>query len=214
MGNEIQKAGTAGLSTNVAGVNQQADKIINVGQAESVTTGAITNNMYFAAGNQMQPVVSGNFGTSHDYYNLFVQFDEEFYAQGHFYVTKDRALNTKLTSDYIRDKVNELTPEAIDQIKTFPAIFCSENHQKGKTDETQVAYYGLVIDVKVQDNGIKVYYRVLNPIRQQTLNEHLFDLAIEGNDRFNELNHTHWAIKRIDLVTTLREIGVQVFALS
>lgn len=214
MGNELQKVGPAGLSTDMAGVNQQAEKIVNVNRAESVTTGNITNNMYFAAGNHMQQVVSGNFGTSHDYYNLFVQFDEEFFSQGHFYVSKDRALNTQLTSDYIREKINELDPESIEKIKTFPAIFCSENHQMGKTDDEQLAYYGLVTDVKVQDNGIKIYYRVLNPIKQQTLNEHLFDLGIDGNDRFNELNHTHWAIKRIDLVTTLREIGLQVFALA
>ena len=124
-----------------------------------------------------------------------------------------KELNSKLTSDYIRDKVNGLEPEAIEQIKTFPAIFCSENHEMGKTDDDQIAYYGLVTDVKVQDNGIKIYYRVLNAFQQRILNENLFDLGLDGNNRFNELNHTHWAIKRIDLVTTLKEIGVSVFAL-
>lgn len=213
MANEIQKTGPAGLSNNVAGVNQQAEKIVNVNRADSITTGNITNNMYFAATDQRQAVISGNYGTSHEYYNLFVQFEETFYDQGHFYVTKDRALNSKLTSDYIRDKVNGLEPEAIEQIKTFPAIFCSENHEMGKTDDDQIAYYGLVTDVKVQDNGIKIYYRVLNAFQQRILNENLFDLGLDGNNRFNELNHTHWAIKRIDLVTTLKEIGVSVFAL-
>ena len=188
MANEIQKTGPAGLLNNVAGVNQQAEKIINVNRADSITTGNITNNMYFAATDQRQAVISGNYGTSHEYY--------------------------KLTSDYIRDKVNGLEPEAIEQIKTFPAIFCSENHEMGKTDDDQMAYYGLVTDVKVQDNGIKIYYRVLNALQQKILNENLFDLGIDGNDRFNELNHTHWAIKRIDLVTTLKEIGVSVFTLS
>ena len=105
MANEIQKTGPAGLSNNVAGVNQQAEKIVNVNRADSITTGNITNNMYFAATDQRQAVISGNYGTSHEYYNLFVQFEETFYDQGHFYVTKDRALNSKLTSDYIRDKV-------------------------------------------------------------------------------------------------------------
>ena len=127
MANEIQKTGPAGLLNNVAGVNQQAEKIINVNRADSITTGNITNNMYFAATDQRQAVISGNYGTSHEYYNLFVQFEETFYVQGHFYVTKDRALNSKFTSDYIRDEVNGLEPEAIEQIKTFPAIFCSEN---------------------------------------------------------------------------------------
>ena len=214
MANEIQKIGPVGLSNNVAGVNQQAEKIVNVNRADSITTGNITNNMYFAASDRRQQVIAGNFGTSHEYYSLYVQFEEEFYDQGHFYVRKDRALNTTLTSDSIRDEINALEPDAIDRIKTFPAIFCSENHDMGKTDDDQMAYYGLVTDVKVQDNGIKVYYRVLNAIPQQILNEHLFELGMHGNDRFNELNNTHWAIKRIDLVATLKEIGVSVFALS
>lgn len=214
MANELQNLGPTGLSNNVTGVTQQAEKIVNVNKAESITTGNITNNMFFAAGDGRRQVVTGNFGTSHEYYSLFVQLDETFYENGYFYVRKDRALNTLSTSEYIREKINELDPESIEIIKTFPAIFCSENHGMGKTDEEQLAYYGLVTDIKVQDNGIKIYYRLLNAIRQQTLNENLFELGISGNDKFNELNQTHWAIKRIDLVGTLKEIGVSVFALS
>lgn len=214
MANEIQKANPTGVAAPVSGVTQQADKIVNVNRADSITTGNITNNMYFAAGDGRQQIITGNFGTSREYYSLFVQFDEQFYDSGYFYVMKDRALNTLSTSDYIRDKINALEPESIELIKTFPAIFCSENHQMGKTDDEQLAFYGMVTDIKVQDNGIKIYYKILNPIKQQTLNDHLFELGISGNDRFNEMNQTHWAIKRIDLVGTLKEIGVSVFTLS
>lgn len=214
MENEIQKGNVIGVVAPATGVSQTAEKIVNVNRADSITTGNITNNMYFATTDRRQAALTGNYGTSHDYYSLFVQMDEQFYESGYFYVNKDRALNTTTTSDYIRNEINALTPEAIERIKTFPAIFCSENHQYGKTDEDHIAYYGLVTDIKVQDNGIKVYYRVLNPIMQQDLNDHLFDFGIVGNERLNELNNTHWAIKRIDLVGTLREIGISVFALS
>lgn len=214
MANELQKRGPAGLTTQATGVTQQADRILNVNKVESLTTGNITNNMYFANGDGRQQVITGCFGTNREYYSLFVQFDEQFYDSGYFYVMKNRALNTTLTSDYIRDEINALEPDAVERIKAFPAIFCSENHQMGKTDDDQLAYYGLVTDIKVQDNGIKIYYKILNTFKQQILNEHLFDLGIDGNNKFNELNHTHWAIKRIDLVGTLREIGVPVFALA
>lgn len=35
-----------------------------------------------------------------------------------------------------------------------------------KTDADHYAAYGLFIDVKIQDNGIKVYYQILNWIPQ------------------------------------------------
>lgn len=214
MGNELQKAGSTGLTAGATEINQQAEKIVNVGKTESVTTGPITYNIYGSHTNHRQPVASGAFGTSHDYYNLFVQGCDDYLDNEYFYVAKDRALNTGMTSDSIRDEINALRPEDIERIKTFPAIICAENHKYGKTDEEQMAYYGVVYDIKVQDNGIKIYYRILNNIRQQILNEHLFELGLTGNDRLNELNRTHWAIKRIDLVTTLREIGVSVFSYS
>lgn len=100
MANELQNLGPTGLSNNVTGVTQQAEKIVNVNKAESITTGNITNNMFFAAGDGRRQVVTGNFGTSHEYYSLFVQLDETFYENGYFYVRKDRALNT-LTLPYI-----------------------------------------------------------------------------------------------------------------
>ena len=212
MGNEIQKSGPAELNPNITEYNQQAEKIVNVGKTESVTTGPITYNIYGGSVGRRTQVASGTFGTSHDYYSIFVQGTDDFLEKEYFYVDKDRALNSGLTSDSIRNKVNALEPDAIEQVKTFPAIFCSENHQYGKTDDDQKAYYGIVYDIKVQDNGIKIYYQILNEITQQTLNEHLFELALSGNDRFNELNRTHWAIKKVDLVTTLHEIGIRVLA--
>ena len=218
MANEIQKSGASGLTTGAA-VNMQAKKLVNIGHADSVTTGDITTNVYVLPGNQGQQCMPGFSGMDHEYYNLFVGFvDESDYREhpviGSFYALNERSLNSSYTSDYIRDEVHDLNPDAIARIKTFPSIFCAENHLYGKTDDEQKAYYGFVTDVKVQDNGIKIFYRFLNEIQQQVLNDNLFYLGIDGNNRFNELNHTHWAIKRIDLVEALKEIGISVFTLS
>jgi hypothetical protein len=38
----------------------------------------------------------------------------------------------------------------------------------------------------------------------------LEELQLVGNDKFNELNRTHWSIKRCDLIQELLEAGVQI----
>ena len=89
----------------------------------------------------------------------------------------------------------------------------TENHSYGKTDEAHYAHYGVITDIKVQDNRIKIYYQFLNSIPQQKLNKLLFELGLQGNSNFNELNRMHWAIKRINMVEVLRENGIQVFSM-
>ena len=59
---------------------------------------------------------------------------------------------------------------------------------------------------------IKVFYQLLNPLPQKRLNEIIDKLAIRGTSNFNELDRTHWTIKRIDLVAELREAGITVYA--
>ena len=106
-----------------------------------------------------------------------------------------------------------LTPEAIAIVKTFPALFCSENHHFTKTDPDHMAYYGYVTDIKVQDNGIKIYFTKLNAFPQQVLIDIAAELCIGGARAFNELSRTHWAIKRVNLVEELEKAGCRVFKL-
>lgn len=158
-------------------------------------------------------IVAGTQQTfNYNYYNLFVIGNEPFNSD-HFLVPKDRAL-TESTMQEVKDALASLRPEAVATIKTFPALFASENHQYGKTDDTQFAYYGFVTDIKIQDNGIKVYFRSLNAVPQQRLNNIASELGLGRASSFNELNRTHWAIKKINLVEALRDAGISVFALT
>lgn len=145
-----------------------------------------------------------------DYYNLIVIAGDELDGIGHVMVDKDRAI-TESTSDDVKKKYAALTQDAITEIKMFPAIIATENHCYGKTDENHYAHYGIITDVKVQDNGIKVYYQLLNAIPQQKLNELINELGIQGNSNFNELNRMHWAIKKINMVEVLGENGIPLF---
>ena len=120
---------------------------------------------------------------------------------------------TESTSKELKAAYAALPEDAISVLKTYPAIIATENHTYGKTDEDHYAAYGLIVDVKIQDNGIKVYYQILNWIPQQKINELRFELGIEGCSGTNELNRMHWAIKKINAVEVLREAGIQVFSL-
>lgn len=145
-----------------------------------------------------------------EYYNLFVVggevFDESF-----FLVAKDRALTVaEGVAPEISAQFAALTSEAIATIKTFPSLFTSENRHYGRTDADHLALFGVVTDIRTQENGIKVYFQKFCSVPQQKLNEIAFNLAIKGSSSFNELNRTHWAIKKIDLIEELRAAGVSV----
>lgn len=146
---------------------------------------------------------------NYDFYNLFV-IGAETYQDSSFIVPKDRAL-TESTAQDIKDMCDSLSPEAIEIIKTFPAIFASENHGYARTTEDHMAHYGYVLDVVPQDNGIKIYPFLLNEIKQQSLNFIAHNLGIAHAKSFNELNRTHWAIKRINLIEELERAGISVF---
>ena len=133
---------------------------------------------------------------NYDCFNFFVLGTEQ-YDGATFMVPKNRAL-TESTSDEMKAQCAALTPEAIEIVKTFPALFCSENH---------------VTDIKVQDNGIKIYFTKLNTLPQQVLIDLAADLCIGGAKAYNELSRTHWAIKRVNLVEVLEKAGYRVFKL-
>lgn len=147
-----------------------------------------------------------------EYYNLFV-IGGELFDRDHFLVPKNRAL-TESTMQEVKDSLASLSPEAVTKIKTYPALFVSENLYYGRTNEEQYARYGIVTDIKIQDNGIKVYFGTLNFIPQQRINELAMELGLCQASSLNELNRTHWAIKKINLVEALRDAGISVFALT
>lgn len=147
---------------------------------------------------------------SKEYYNLFVVGDD-FFTETYVFVEKKRALTTSEgVAPEISAQFAALNNEAITVIKTFPSIFATENRHYGRTDADHLALFGLVTDISVQENGIKVYFQRLCSIPQQKLNEIAFNLAIKGTSSFNELNRMHWTIKRIPLVEELKAAGISV----
>ena len=208
MNNKLEKIPLDSIPENSTILVQTGEKSVQVAQAQNVNH---VVNLILPA---MTPGPIGSGGTNvtlnMDYYNLFVIGDET-YSDGHFTVSKDRAL-TECMSQEAKDQFSALGKDAVSQIKTFPSIFACENHGYGKTDDTHQAYFGLVTDVRIQDNGIKIHFRPLSTIPQQRLNEIAYKLAIQSASSTNELNRTHWAIKKVNLIEELKAAGISVLA--
>ena len=211
MANELQRPLSNQLPNNTSGTNltQNGDNNIQVAHADTVN-----QNVIIAHGFQNSNDAMKSLNQEHDYdcYNLFVIGGESFDGS-YFIVPKDRAL-TESTSQEMKDECAALTPEAIEKIKMYPALFASENENYGRAGCDQIAHYGYVTGVKIQDNGIKISFQTFNPIPQQILNDLAFELNLGRASSYNELNRTHWAIKRINLVEELKNKGIRVFVLS
>lgn len=210
MSNELQIAPSSNLPTATTEFSQTGDNNTQIAHAQNVSN---TINIIIPSTfntQMMGTCVHNQLSLNLDYYNLFVIGDESF-DSGHFIVPKIRALTESIAPE-LKEQYASLSADAIEEIKTFPALFASENHAYGKTDDGHQAYFGLILDIKVQDNGIKVYYQALSPIPQQRLNEIGFNLAIKSASFLNELNRTHWTIKRINLIEELRAAGISVLA--
>lgn len=210
MSKDLQVVGDGGISpAPTPSFNQNGDNNIQIGYVEKYENNAPTVILVPNSHSRTRSNGIQNLKFNYDFYNLFV-IGAEAYQDPSFIVPKDRAL-TENTAQDIKDMCDSLSPEAIEIIKTFPAIFASENHGYARTTEDHVAYYGYVLDVVPQDNGIKIYYHWLEEIKQQSLNLIAHNLGIPHAKSFNELNRTHWAIKRINLIEELERDGISVF---
>lgn len=137
-------------------------------------------------------------------YNLFVITDEQFRGK-YFVVPKDKAISESTPPDLM--ELADLTPNKIAIVKKFPAIFANQNHSFAKTDDTHRAFFGIIRDVKIKEEGIWIYFHKMRKVKQQVFNEHTADFGIEGTEFKNELDCTHWSIKRVNVMEALEKAG-------
>lgn len=188
MSNEIQKSKSSAPSVSSAPVfsaHAEGDGIA-VGYADSFSP---TINLFLPDGSRT--------AYRPEYFNLIIGYDP--FPSDHILVDKSRAL-TEYMSDEVKAEFNGLTPENIEKIKKLPAIIAQE---RDGSDE-QPAVLAFIRDVKVQDNGVKVYYQKYFPIPFSFLKDNLSELAMY----LFELTRTHWTIKKIDLLEVMQDAGV------
>jgi hypothetical protein len=85
-----------------------------------------------------------------------------------------------------------------------------KNWYGGYTEVGHNAILGRVTDVEVGTTTIKIHLQQSCTIPQQRLNEMAAQLDIKCAAMTNELNITHWAIKRVNLVEVLKSAGFSI----
>ena len=141
------------------------------------------------------------------YYNLIVTGEIEFENIQPITMSTDRVLTEYM--DELKSEFLPLSPRVQERVLTFPTIFANENMYYGRANENQVFGLGYIHRIKVRHDAVRIYPQIICCLPQQKLNEACFELDMGGNSSFNELNRTHWSIKKIDLLAELRELGLQ-----
>lgn len=187
-------------------VQQHGDRSVFASHVDSMNI-----NIQNAAPMLLQPSTSTaipvNADTTH--YNLFVFNDIDLQTRAPFIFPADRAL-TEYMGNGVDSRFAALDETAVAQIKRFPSLFANENTDYGHAGEDQFVGLGFVNQIKVRQEGVKIYPDIRYLIPQQRLNEALFELDLRGSNSLNEFNRTHWCIKKIDLIAELRELGFNI----
>lgn len=200
---------------------QQTGAGTNIGVAQNVD--ATIYNVYLPAQGSVSGMVASQYAQQYQlnssHYSLFV-INGETFDKPYFLLDMDRALTVRYgTAQEINERLAPLSREAIEEIKTYPAIFATENFRYNPglaLPGTQVAYYGIVLDVKVMQNKkVKVFYQTIPScgIPQELLNQMITELDIHGNYKLNELDKTHWSVKNVNLIEEMRLKGINLFAM-
>lgn len=145
-----------------------------------------------------------------DYYNLIVgdmvSFDRSDII---LKIEPEKALTEYINHD-IKNQFATLSNEAIQTLKSFPTIFMQENKEYGRATPEQQAGFGYIQDVEIRRKGIIIKTSILSRFTQQILNDHRIIFDIYGHEDFTELNQGHWTIKKVNLISKLRELGLQI----
>lgn len=206
MGNELIKK-EPGLPTTP----QQAGKIYNV---DNIQNFHHTSQFFMMGGLPGMPSSEPTpIPYSRDYYNLVVYGQDPMLTDCHITFERGRCLQEiGYITPELMERFSPLTPEINEELKGFLCVLASENRHYGWTDEDHYASVAQLTDVKARSNGIELYFHPLFAVPQAKLSELVFELGISGRyHKYNELNHSHWTVKEIDLMEVLGDAGLNPF---
>ena len=206
---------------NIYHLQQKGDGT-NIGVAQNVD--ATIYNVYLpmqsAVGGMVAPQFTQKYQLDSSHYSLFV-INGETFDKPYFIIDLDRVLTVRFgTAQKIHERLAALSDDAVEEIKTYPAIFATENFRYNPElalPGTQIAYYGIVLDVQVMQNRkVKIFYRTIPfcGIPQELLNQMIVELDIQGSAKLNEFDKTHWSIKNVNLIEEMRLKGINLFAMQ
>lgn len=165
-------------------LQQNADRIYNIGQANNVNN--IVN--YVPARNTLSP---------NNYYNLFIIYGEQ-YEGDSFTIENGRIF--EYTNTAIGQKFSQFTLEDIDEITSLPVLFLPEYSDSNQ--EIKTGFFGKLVDIDKRARVTKFDFHKECEINLSSVVLHQADLRLEKL----ELTRTHWAIKHANLESILGEI--------
>lgn len=132
-------------------------------------------------------------------FNILIAGDEDAWNQGVFEFPRERVAR-EYTEDSISERYRDLDPAVVEELITFPSLFCVEG------DEIP-SRIGRITSVKVKGRFVRIEFEIdesVEPIRAGLVAESsiLLDLG------HYELSRTHWAIKEGDLWDILKKKGI------
>lgn len=185
---QLNTAQSVSVSGNVKEINVQPHTVNN-----------FQTNIYNVSG-----VDLGNFPEirSNDAYSIFVMSEEELksWNTGSVFVLQEDAFNKEYTKAEICNRIKYFTEDAIDFIKSIPALFVTVSGC-----EVKFACMGAVVDVAVQRGGIKIKFVLAGEVNIDMLRPLYKRLGLAGNDKYNEFDEIHWTIIEENIIKILKE---------
>lgn len=142
-----------------------------------------------------------------DYYNLFV-IEDETYQDSSFSISRRDAL-TRYTQD--AEHFRSLTADIIAEIESMPCLFTLRNDDFSRCNDNWVCVAGKLSKITVHGSVIKFKFRYYAPaIPQNLLNQNAELFGLATSSLRNELDDEHWAIKKIDLLSILKDQNYEI----
>lgn len=137
------------------------------------------------------------------YYNLFVSFEEGIYDKSPFKFYNERVLKDKFTIHAIRDKFSEFKFADIQEIVALPTLFLPE-YRNAENEKESVGYFGWLNDIDIDLESVKseFYFEKEQQFPMTKIVQLMNDLKIKEG----ELERTHLAIKKADLLEVIKKL--------
>ena len=137
------------------------------------------------------------------YYNLFVSSEEGIYDKSSFIIYNARVLQEIYTTNAIIDKFSNFTFDDINEIIALPTLFLPE-YRNEENEKEKVGYLGRLTDINITPGPGKseFYFEKEQEFQMTKIVQLMKDLKFKET----ELERTHWAIKKADLLEVIKKL--------
>lgn len=168
----------------------------------------ITNYMFFQIC-QINDCDKTHLLFSHEYYHLLVTREVNLKNRT-FIIPKGRVMSPFGTTKDIAKKFNSLTEENLVLLKSFPGLLIPETKNYYGIPENNEQSILITIDnIDIEKENIIIEWTPIFtlPTYKISNNHQSFDIRFMC-DPISELNHTHWAIKNVNLFQAMKDLRI------